>query len=102
MKKKQAPIYDVEPVIHHHHYHKPPHADLSSSGLWIFAGCLFALLAIPFALIIDISSKNSGGRAIAAIKGFILAVGIFILLSLLGSNSVDQFWAGFWSGFSSV
>ena len=100
MKKKHAPVYDTEPVIHLHYHHQPPHTDLSSSGLWIFAGCLFALLAIPFALIIDISSKNSGGRAIAASKGFMLAVGIFILLSLLDSNSVDQFWAGFRSGFS--
>lgn len=85
MKEKRVPV-DDQTVVHHHH-HQPPHDDLSSSGRWIIAGGLFALLAIPIALIFDISSKNSGGRAIAAIKGFIIAIGIYIVLSLLLSQT---------------
>ena len=95
MKVKRAPKYqplvgENESVIHHV-YHQPPiheprTIDYSSSGLWIVSGFLFALIVIPLALLIDISSPNSGGRAIAAVKGFAVAILLGAVLVLAGGT----------------
>lgn len=62
----------------------PPRSyDHSGSGSWIIAGFFFAIVAIPLALLWDISSPNSGGRTIATVKGFIGAILVSILLYLI-------------------
>ncbi len=88
---KPAVVYQEQqpPAVHHHHYaaipSQPPPADHSGSSMWQLFGFLFAVGAIPLALLLDISSPNSGGRTIAAMKGFLVAVVLGVLLMLLAS-----------------
>lgn len=88
MKDKRAPVND-EKIIHHYHQ-AAPHTDHSSSGSWILGGFAFAILAIPLGLLIDISSPNSGGRAIAALKGFLVAVVVVVLFVFLSGCTALQ------------
>ena len=63
--------------------HEAQHDDHSKSNVWIAAGLFLGFLALVLALIIDLSSPNSGGRAIAVLKGLLLGILIGILIGLL-------------------
>ena len=73
-------------VVHQHHYsvESPAKVDHSGSGSWGCAGLFLGAFAIPLALLIDISSNNSGGRTIAALKGFALAILFLLALEFAG------------------
>ncbi len=72
----------------------------SKSRRWLAFGCLFGFIAIFLALLIDLSSKTSGGRTIATLKGFALFLILFLAIFALFQNEfVQGFWQGFWQGF---
>ncbi|MDE2854932.1 MAG: hypothetical protein OXN88_12230 [Chloroflexota bacterium] len=105
---QQSPA-EIHHHHHHHHYHEPQThrqiIDHSSDKMWIFLGVIIAIIAIPAAFLIDIISKDSGGRTKAALKGF-ACIFIFSLIIEIAIDGfilefIEEFIDGFIDGYNS-